>query len=142
GQGAAPLRSVSAAAALALDNERLQAELRAHLDELTASRARIVKAADLERSRMQRNLHDGTQQRLTSVAMAIALAESKLPSDPGAARANLRQAKEVLAAAVTELRDLSQGIHPGILNEQGRGPALQYLAYTDTLRGAEGTDLA
>lgn len=123
------LRSVSAAAALALDNERLQAELRARLDELKASRARIVKAADLERSRMQRNLHDGTQQRLTSVAMAIALAESKLPSDPEAAMMNLRQAKEALAAAVTELRDLSQGIHPGFLTERGLGPALQDLAY-------------
>jgi signal transduction histidine kinase len=127
------VRAVSAAAALALDNERLQAELRAHLDELKASRARIVNAADLERRRIQRNLHDGTQQRLTSLAMAIALAESKLSSDPGAAMASLRQAKEVLAAAVTELRDLSQGIHPESLTERGLGPALQDLAYTAPL---------
>ncbi len=124
------VRAVSAAAALALDNERLQAELRAHVDELKASRARIVNAADLERRRIQRNLHDGTQQRLTSIAMAIALAESKLSSEPEAARASLRQAKEVLAAALTELRDLSQGIHPGFLTERGLGPALQDLAYT------------
>jgi signal transduction histidine kinase len=127
------LRAVSAAAALALDNERLQAELRAHLDELKASRARIVEAADLERGRIQRNLHDGTQQRLTSIAMAMALAESKLSSDPGAAMASLRQAKGVLAAAQAELRDLSQGIHPGLLTERGLGPALQDLAYTAPL---------
>lgn len=127
------VRAVSAAAALALDNERLQAELRAHLDELKASRARIVEAADLERGRIQRNLHDGTQQRLTSIAMAMALAESKLSSDPGAAMASLRQAKGVLAAAQAELRDLSQGIHPGLLTERGLGPALQDLAYTAPL---------
>lgn len=135
------LRAVSAAAALALDNERLQAELRAHLDELKASRARIVRAADLERIRMQRNLHDGTQQRLTSVAMAIALAESKLRADPETALANLRQAKEVLAAALTELRDLSQGIHPGFLTERGLGPALQDLAYTAPLPVTVDADL-
>lgn len=127
------VRAVSAAAALALDNERLQAELRAHLDELKASRARIVMAADLERRRIQRNLHDGTQQRLTSIAMAIALAESKLSSDPKTAMANLRQAKKVLAAALTELRDLSQGIHPAFLTERGLGPALEDLAYTAPL---------
>jgi signal transduction histidine kinase len=134
-------RAVSAAAALALDNERLQAELRAHLDELKASRARIVNAADLERRRIQRDLHDGTQQRLTSIAMAIALAESKLSSDPGAALASLHQAKEVLAAALTELRDLSQGIHPGFLTERGLGPALQDLAYTAPLPVTVAADL-
>ena len=127
------VRAVTAAAALALDNERLQAELRAHLDELKASRARIVQAADLERGRIQRNLHDGTQQRLTSVAMGIAIAESKLPSDPQAAMASLRHAKDVLGAAQAELRDLSQGIHPGFLTERGLGPALQDLAYTAPL---------
>jgi signal transduction histidine kinase len=134
-------RAVSAAAALALDNERLQAELRAHLDELKASRARIVNAADLERRRIQRDLHDGTQQRLTSIAMAIALAESKLASDPRAALASLQQAKEVLAAALTELRDLSQGIHPGFLTERGLGPALQDLAYTAPLPVTVAADL-
>src|SRR5262249_14203083 len=79
------------------------------------------------------HVDDGTPQRLAWVARAIGLAESKLRSDPGAARANLRQAKEVLAAAVTELRDLRQGIHPGVLTERGLGPALQDLAYTAPL---------
>jgi hypothetical protein len=83
------LRAVSAAAALALDNERLQAELRARLEELEASRARIVEAADLERKRIERNLHDATQQRLTSVTLALGLAESQLASDPAAAQRSL-----------------------------------------------------
>jgi signal transduction histidine kinase len=127
------IRAAGAAAALALDNERLQAELRARLDELSASRARIVRAADLERRRIERNLHDGTQQRLTSIAMALGLAESQLRSDPEAASRNLRQAKTALAAALAELRELSQGIHPGILTERGIGPALEDLAYCSPL---------
>jgi signal transduction histidine kinase len=127
------LRAVSAAAALALDNERLQAELRARLDELKASRARVVEAADTERKRIERNLHDATQQRLTSVTLALGLAEAKLASDPGAARRDLAQAKQALAAALAELRDLSQGIHPSVLTEGGLAPALEDLAYTAPL---------
>jgi len=127
------IRAAGAAAALALDNERLQAELRARLDELSASRARIVRAADRERRRIERNLHDGTQQRLTSIAMALGLAESQLRSDPEAAGQNLRQAKTALAAALAELRELSQGIHPGIVTERGIGPALEDLTYGSSL---------
>jgi signal transduction histidine kinase len=124
------IRAAGAAAALALDNERLQAELRARFDELKASRARIVEAADQERKRIERNLHDGTQQRLTSVALALGLAESKLASDPSAAEASVRQAKQALETALTELRDLSHGIHPSVLTTRGLGPALEDLAYT------------
>lgn len=123
------IRAVGAAAALALDNERLQAELRARLDELSASRARIVRAADEERKRIERNLHDGTQQRLTSIAMALGLAESELKADPRTAEASVRQAKEELAAALAELRDISQGIHPGILTTSGLDAAVRDLAY-------------
>jgi signal transduction histidine kinase len=121
--------AVGAAAALALENERLQAELRARLDELRASRARIVEATDAERKRIERNLHDATQQRLVSVSLALGLAESKLASDPDGARRILEEAREGLAVALRELRDLSQGIHPGILTERGLGPALRELAY-------------
>jgi signal transduction histidine kinase len=121
--------AVCAAAGLALENERLQAELRARLDELRASRARIVEATDAERKRIERNLHDATQQRLVSVSMALGLAESKLGSDPEAARRILEEAREGLGLALHELRDLSQGIHPGILTERGLGPALNELAY-------------
>jgi signal transduction histidine kinase len=121
--------AVCAAAGLALENERLQAELRARLDELRASRARIVEATDATRKRIERNLHDGTQQRLVSVSMALGLADSKLASDPAAARRILEEAREGLGVALQELRELSQGIHPGILTERGLGPALEELAY-------------
>jgi signal transduction histidine kinase len=127
------LRAVSAAAALALDNERLQAELRARLDELKASRARVVEAADTERKRIERNLHDATQQRLTSVTLALGLAEAKLSSDPDAARRDLALAKQALAVALAELRDLSQGIHPSVLTDGGLAPALEDLVYTAPL---------
>ena len=119
--------SVCAAAGLALENERLQAELRARLGELHASRARLVEAAEVERRRLERDLHDGAQQRLVSIAMAVGLAESKLSSDPSAARPILRQAKEALRLALEELRDLGHGIHPGILAERGLPAALEEL---------------
>lgn len=127
------LRAVSATAALALDHERLQAELRARLDDLDASRARIIAVAAQERKRIERNLHDGTQQRLTSVSLTLGLAESKLATSPSAAQASLEQAREVLAVALDELRDLSQGIHPNVLTDGGLGPALEDLAYTAPL---------
>jgi signal transduction histidine kinase len=122
------VEAVSAAAGLALENERLQAELRARLDDLQGSRARIVEAADDERRRIERNLHDGTQQRLVSVSMALGLAESKLERDSEAGRI-LEEARQALGAALQELRELSQGIHPGILSERGLGMALRELAY-------------
>ena len=72
--------SVCAAAALTLENERLQVELRARLVELQASRARLVEATEAERRRIERDLHDGTQQRLVSLAMSLGLLDSKLPA--------------------------------------------------------------
>ena len=122
--------AVCAAAGLALENERLQAELRANLEELRASRSRIVEAADAERRRLERDLHDGTQQRLVSVSMALGLAESKLASDPEEAQRILEETRTTLATALEELRELSQGLHPGILTERGLRPALQELAYS------------
>jgi signal transduction histidine kinase len=119
--------SVSAAAALQLENERLQAELRAQLAEVEASRARIVEAAQEERRRIERDLHDGTQQRLVSVAMTLGLADSKLSSDPAVAATLVQDAKSQLSDALRELRDLSQGIHPGILTDRGLGAALDEL---------------
>jgi signal transduction histidine kinase len=121
--------AVGAAAGLALENERLQADLRARLTELQASRARIVEATDAERRRLERNLHDGTQQRLVSVSLALGLAESKLASDPEGVRRTLGEAKQGLATALQELRELSQGIHPGVLTERGLEPALRELVY-------------
>ena len=77
------VQSVCAAAGLALENERLQAELRARLVELNASRGRLVEATDSERRRIERNLHDGTQQRLVSIAMSLGLLESRLAPRSG-----------------------------------------------------------
>jgi len=132
------VQSVCAAAALALENERLQAELRARLEELRASRARIVDAADQARRRIERNLHDGTQQRLVSISMALGLAQAKLQSDPAAAGAVFGEARQGLSTALEELRELSHGIHPAILTERGLIAALDEL----TLRAAIPVELA
>jgi signal transduction histidine kinase len=121
--------SAGAAAALALENERLQAELRARLEDLRESRERIVEAALEERRRIERDLHDGTQQRLVSIAMTLGLAESRLDRGPGDVRPLLEQARGALSDALKELRELSQGIHPGILSERGLPAALEELAY-------------
>jgi signal transduction histidine kinase len=119
--------SVCAAAALEIENQRLQAELRAQLEEVEASRARLVEAAQEERRRIERDLHDGTQQRLVSIAMTLGLADSKLSSDPAGAGQLVKDAKGHLSEALEELRDLSQGIHPGILTERGLPAALAEL---------------
>jgi signal transduction histidine kinase len=121
------VRSVCAAAGLALENERLQAELRARLVELQASRSRLVQATDAERRRLERNLHDGTQQRLVSIAMSLGLLESKLPDEAAEARPLVRETREALALALQELRELTHGIHPPLLVEQGLPAALDEL---------------
>jgi signal transduction histidine kinase len=121
------VQSVCAAAGLTLENERLQAALRARLAELQASRARLVEATESERRRIERDLHDGTQQRLVSLAMSLGLAESKLKDDPGAAAPIVREARETLALALAELRELSQGIYPSLLTERGLEAALDDL---------------
>lgn len=121
------VQSVGAAAALALENERLQAELRAQLAELRASRARLVEATDTERRRIERDLHDGTQGRLVAVAMSLGLLESKLPAGSTEAPALVSEAREALALALAELRELTQGIHPTLLVERGLPAALEEL---------------
>ena len=122
------VQSVCAAAGLTLENARLQAELRARLAELQASRARLVEATDAERQRIERDLHDGTQQRLVSIAMTLGLAESKLAADRPAVQPVLREARDALSAALAELRELTQGIRPAILVERGLSAALDDLA--------------
>jgi signal transduction histidine kinase len=127
------VQSVCAAASLALENERLQAELRARLVELQASRARLVGATDAERRRIERDLHDGTQQRLVSIAMSLGLLESKLPAGEGEARPLLHETREALTLALAELRELTHGITPPLLVEQGLAPALDDLCRRATL---------
>jgi signal transduction histidine kinase len=96
--------------------------------ELQASRARIVQAGDAERRRLERNLHDGAQQRLVTLSLALRLAESRLESDANEARRILGGANEELALALAELRELARGIHPAVLTDRGLGPALEALA--------------
>jgi signal transduction histidine kinase len=120
------VHSVCAAAGLALENERLQAELRARLADLQASRARLVEATDAERRRIERDLHDGTQQRLVSIAMSLGLLESRL-SEPAAAAPLVRETREAIRLALAELRELTHGIHPALLAERGLPAALDEL---------------
>jgi PAS domain S-box-containing protein len=96
--------------------------------QLTASRARIVEAGDAERRRLERNLHDGAQQRLVSLSLALRLARTRLHTDPESARSLLEAASEELATALEELRELARGIHPAILTDRGLTPALEALA--------------
>jgi signal transduction histidine kinase len=112
---------VTAAARLALENERLQAEVCAHLEELRASRARIVAAGDAERRRLERDLHDGAQQRLVGLALSLRLLRSHL-----AAR-ELETADAELAHAIEDLRELAHGIFPAVLSDEGFAAAVEAL---------------
>ncbi len=96
-------------------------------EKLAASRAHVVEVGDAERRRLERNLHDGAQQRLVSVALSLSMVGTKLESDPAAARKALSAAQEDLAQGLAELRELARGIHPVILTERGLGPALNAL---------------
>jgi signal transduction histidine kinase len=95
---------------------------------LAASRARIVEAGDAERRRLERNLHDGAQQRLVTLAIQLRLIESALERDPAAARRQIEQASGELREALDELRELARGIHPAVLTERGLEPAVTALA--------------
>ncbi len=107
---------------------RLNAELHDRLEELAASRARIVTAGDTERRRLERNLHDGAQQRLVSLSLTLRVALAKLDSDVPAARAVLADACDEVALAVDELRELARGLHPAVLSDRGLRAAVETLA--------------
>ena len=94
-------------------------------DKLAASRARIVEAGDAERRRLERNLHDGAQQRLVSLALQLRLTQSALERRPDDVLGLLVEAQAELARALDELRELARGIHPAILTDRGLGPALE-----------------
>jgi signal transduction histidine kinase len=97
-------------------------------DELSASRLRIIEASDAERRRIERNLHDGAQQRLVALSVVLRLARKRLRDAPDEANELLDGASAELAEALTELRELAQGIHPAVLTERGLGAALEVLA--------------
>jgi signal transduction histidine kinase len=127
---AAQLRAeLGPAALLALENERLQAALRLRLEELRASRARVVATADEERHRLERDLHDGAQQRLLALTYELRAGRSLEPAD-GPSTALLDEATNAAMVAITDLRELAHGIHPAILTEAGLAAAVRLLADT------------
>jgi signal transduction histidine kinase len=123
------VNAIGAAASLALENERLDAELRAKVDELRASRERMLQIGLEERRRLERDLHDGAQQRLVSMALNLRLARSQLREEPETAEQLLEGAGEELDAALDELRELARGIHPAVLSARGLDTALETLAH-------------
>ena len=123
------VEEVAAAARLALVNARLHAEVRAQLEMVQDSRARIVTAADEERRRIERDLHDGAQQRLVALTLELRSAQRRLGEDRDAEIDQLLESTaDELQVALQELRELAHGIHPGILTQGGLAPALESLA--------------
>ena len=124
-EDAGMIEAVLAAVRLTVDNDRMQAQIRAHLAEVEQSRARILAATDAERRRIERDLHDGAQQRLVALGLALRLAEKEAE---GSNRELLGQAATELTAAVGDLRDLAHGIHPSVLTDSGLAAALASVA--------------
>jgi signal transduction histidine kinase len=122
------LDAIGAAAGMAIENERLDAELRAKVAELRESRSRMLRVGLEERRRLERDLHDGAQQRLVSMALSMRLARDRLREDPDAAERLLDGAGAELEAALEELRELARGIHPAVLSDRGLDAALETLA--------------
>ena len=121
------VRLTAAAAGMALEHARLQAEVLAQLEQVRASRARIVEAGDAERRRLERDLHDGAQQRLVTLSLALGMARERAATDPELESLIASASKEA-REALTELRELARGIHPAILTETGLAGAIQALA--------------
>ncbi len=121
--------SVATAVRLTVENDRLQDEVRSQLAEVRASRMRIVEAADSERRRLERDIHDGAQQRLVALSIALGQARGRLaPGSDPALSAALTQASDEVRAALGELRELARGIHPAILTDAGLEAAVRSLA--------------
>jgi signal transduction histidine kinase len=122
------VEEVATAARLALENERLRAEAGAQLEDLRASRARVIAAGDAERRRLERDLHDGAQQKLVGLALSLRLAQSRLgPNLDSSVLATIGAAQAELHSAIAELRELAQGIFPAVLADEGLAAALEAL---------------
>ena len=121
------LDAVTAAAAIAIENGRLNVELRSRLEELRGSRLRVLAAGQKERKRLERNLHDGAQQRLVALSLELGLLEDELGVYPGAA-GRLDRARQQVAVSLEELRELGSGIHPAVVTGHGLAVALEELA--------------
>jgi signal transduction histidine kinase len=126
------LDAVSAAAAIGLENGRLHAELRARLDELRGSRRRVIEAGEQERERLERDLHDGAQQRLIALSLELGLLEARLDGDQET-KAGLGQARREIALSLEELRAIARGIHPAVVSGHGLAVALESLAARATV---------
>jgi signal transduction histidine kinase len=126
------LDAAGAAAGIALENGRLHAELRARLEELQGSRARVIQAGQKERQRLERNLHDGAQQRLIALSLQLSLLRRKLGDRPEVS-AQLDDARHEIAVSLEELRAVARGIHPAVLSGHGLEVALESLASQATL---------
>ncbi|HEY5249321.1 MAG TPA: histidine kinase [Dermatophilaceae bacterium] len=122
------VEEITAAASLTIDHERLHAETLAQLESLRASRARIVSASDAERQRLERNLHDGAQQRLVSLALALRLARITAAHSTPQDDIRLDACAAELAAALEDLRNLAHGLYPSALVDEGLSAALELLA--------------
>ncbi|MCW2983411.1 MAG: sensor histidine kinase [Conexibacter sp.] len=121
------VQAAASASSLAIDNERLKADLRARLEELRVSRLRIVEATDAARRRIERDLHDGAQQQLVALALELRLLRGRVKDQPELTPM-VDSLSERLASALAELRELARGIHPSILTDQGLAPAIDALA--------------
>jgi signal transduction histidine kinase len=133
------IEAVRAATSVALENEHLQAESQERLAELRASRQRLVEAGDAERRRLERDLHDGAQQRLVALSLQLRLIQADIRRDPAAAEQLVAVASGELAQSLEELRELARGIHPAAL-EQGLESALESLASRSTVPTAVSYD--
>ena len=121
------LEAVTAAAGMAIDNGRLHAELRARLQELRGSRVRVIEAGHKERQRLERDLHDGAQQRLIALSLALSRLEARLDVDP-AARTGFKKARREISKSLEELRAVAHGLHPAVVSGHGLEVALEQLA--------------
>ena len=121
------LDAVAAALSMSLENAHLHVELRARLEELRGSRARIVESTQDERQRLERNLHDGAQQRLVALSLDLGLLEEQLAGDRSAME-QIHNARREVAASLDELREIARGIHPAVVTGHGLAVALEQLA--------------
>jgi signal transduction histidine kinase len=121
------IKLTAAAASMALEHARLQAEVQAQLEQVRASRARIVEAGDAERRRLERDLHDGAQQRLVTLSLALGMARDRAAGADPELAALITSAGIQAREALTELRELARGIHPAVLTETGLAGAVQAL---------------
>lgn len=126
------LDAVGAAAGIALENARLEAEIAARLEEVKGSRIRVIEAGQNERKRLERNLHDGTQQRLIALSLDLKMLERELADNPPALR-QLQDAQDEITRSLDELRDVARGLHPAVLSAHGLAVALEQVAARATV---------